>query len=62
MDGSLFAGIVPKLTYEACVILMGNTFIYLYNTNLRGDDPDENVQKLLPSIINMAVATCKIQR
>lgn len=57
MDGSLFAGIVPKLTYEACVILMGNTFIYLYNTNLRGDDPDENVQKLLPSIINMAVAT-----
>jgi len=57
MDGSLFAGIVPKLTYEASVILLGNTFIYLYNTNLRGDEPDENVQKLLPSIINMAVAT-----
>jgi len=56
-DGSLFAGVVPKLTYEACVILMGNTFIYLYNNNLKGDDSDENVQKLLPSIINMAVST-----
>jgi len=56
-DGGLFAGIVPKLAYEALVIYMGNSFIYLYNNHVKSDESDETVQKLLPTLINMAVST-----
>lgn len=57
-DGGLFAGLLPKLSYEAAVIFTYNTLIYLYNNNVKGEE-DENmfIHKSLPPIINMAVTT-----
>jgi len=54
--GELFAGLAPKLAYELCVIFFSNSLVHLYN-DLKTDDLDETVDKLLPSLINMAVST-----
>ena len=56
--GELFAGLVPKLIYEMSIIFGSNTLVHLYN-ELKSDDMDETVDKVFPSLINMAVSVCK---
>jgi len=53
--GELFAGLVPKLIYEMSIIFGSNTLVHLYN-ELKSDDMDETVDKVLPSLINVAVS------
>jgi len=53
--GELFAGLVPKLIYEMSIIFGSNTLVHLYN-ELKSDDMDETVDKVFPSLINMAVS------
>jgi len=56
LDGDLFAGLAPKLVYEAAVIYCGNSLVYLWDNYVKSDESDDNVQKLVPSLISMAVS------
>jgi len=56
VQGDLFAGLAPKLIYEAAVIYCGNSLVYLFDNYVKSEESDDTVQKIVPSLLGMAVS------
>ena len=61
-EGDLFAGLIPRILFEAGTIFIGKTLIHLYRQNGDGLEQytgQEKDSKIVEVVINYATSACK---